>query len=129
MVFTLGSFVLVTVAVAFVSWLKTKGTDETSKDGYFLGGRSLSGLVIFGSLMMTNLSAEQLVGRNGQGYAAGMTAMGWETMCPIALTLMALFFIPKYFNLGIVLCLASIVIAPFLLAAMYTVFSPIGLGG
>ena len=84
MVFTLGSFVLVTVAVAFVSWLKTKGTDETSKDGYFLGGRSLSGLVIFGSLMMTNLSAEQLVGRNGQGYAAGMTAMGWETMCPIA---------------------------------------------
>ena len=101
MVFTLGSFVLVTVAVAFVSWLKTKGTDETSKDGYFLGGRSLSGLVIFGSLMMTNLSAEQLVGRNGQGYAAGMTAMGWETMCPIALTLMALFFIPKYFKLGI----------------------------
>ena len=101
MAFTLGSFVLVTVAVAFVSWLKTKGTDETSKDGYFLGGRSLSGLVIFGSLMMTNLSAEQLVGRNGQGYAAGMTAMGWETMCPIALTLMALFFIPKYFKLGI----------------------------
>ena len=50
MVFTLGSFVLVTVAVAFVSWLKTKGTDETSKDGYFLGGRSLSGMVIFGSL-------------------------------------------------------------------------------
>lgn len=129
MVFTLGSFVLVTVAVAFVSWLKTKGTDETSKDGYFLGGRSLSGLVIFGSLMMTNLSAEQLVGRNGQGYAAGMTAMGWETMCPIALTLMALFFIPKYFNLGIVLCLASIVIAPFLLTVMYTVFSPISLGG
>ena len=40
------------------------------------------------------------------------------------LTLMALFFIPKYFNRGIVLCLASIVIAPFLLAAMYTVFSP-----
>ncbi len=31
MVFTLGSFVLVTVAVAFVSWLKTKGTDETRK--------------------------------------------------------------------------------------------------
>lgn len=58
-------------------------------------------MVIFGSLMMTNLSAEQLVGRNGQGYAAGMTAMGWETMCPIALTLMALFFIPKYFKLGI----------------------------
>lgn len=51
--------------------------------------------------MMTNLSAEQLVGRNGQGYAAGITAMGWETMCPVALTLMALFFVPRYFKLGI----------------------------
>ena len=100
MIFTIGSFVFVTALVAFISWLKTRNTDETNKDGYFLGGRSLTGWVIFGSLMMTNLSAEQLVGRNGQGYAAGMTAMGWETMCPIALTLMALFFVPKYFKLG-----------------------------
>ncbi|WP_432618845.1 solute:sodium symporter family transporter, partial [Butyricicoccus sp.] len=101
MVFTLVSFVAVTALVAFISWLKTRGTDETSQDGYFLGGRSLTGIVIFGSLMMTNLSAEQLVGRNGQGYAAGITAMGWETMCPVALTLMALFFVPRYFKLGI----------------------------
>lgn len=101
MVFTLASFVAVTALVAFISWLKTRGTDETSQDGYFLGGRSLTGIVIFGSLMMTNLSAEQLVGRNGQGYAAGITAMGWETMCPVALTLMALFFVPRYFKLGI----------------------------
>ena len=101
MVVTLASFVAVTALVAFISWLKTRGTDETSQDGYFLGGRSLTGIVIFGSLMMTNLSAEQLVGRNGQGYAAGITAMGWETMCPVALTLMALFFVPRYFKLGI----------------------------
>ena len=101
MVWTLASFVLVTALVAFISWWKTKGTDETSADGYFLGGRSLSGIIIFGSLMMTNLSAEQLVGRNGQGYAAGMTAMGWESMCPIALTLMAIFFVPRYFKCGI----------------------------
>ncbi|MGN1008250.1 MAG: solute:sodium symporter family transporter, partial [Butyricicoccus sp.] len=101
MAFTLISFVLVTALVAFISWYKTRGTDETNKEGYFLAGRSLTGIVIFGSLMMTNLSAEQLVGRNGQGYAAGMTAMGWESMCPIALTLMALFFVPRYFKLGI----------------------------
>lgn len=101
MIWTLVSFVAVTALVAFISWIKTRGTDETSQEGYFLGGRSLTGIVIFGSLMMTNLSAEQLVGRNGQGYAAGMTAMGWESMCPVALTLMALFFVPKYFKLGI----------------------------
>lgn len=101
MIWTLVSFIAVTALVAFISWMKTRGTDETSQEGYFLGGRSLTGIVIFGSLMMTNLSAEQLVGRNGQGYAAGMTAMGWEAMCPVALTLMALFFVPKYFKLGI----------------------------
>lgn len=101
MVFTLVSFVAVTAMVAFISWLKTRGTDETTQEGYFLGGRSLPGIVIFGSLMMTNLSAEQLVGRNGQGYSVGITAMGWETMCPVALTLMALFFVPRYLKLGI----------------------------
>lgn len=101
MFFTLCSFAAVTALVAFISWWKTRGTDETTADGYFLGGRSLTGIVIFGSLMMTNLSAEQLVGRNGQGYAAGMTAMGWESMCPIALTLMAMFFVPRYLRRGI----------------------------
>lgn len=99
--FTLFSFALVTVLVFVISWWKTRSEDETTAEGYFLGGRSLTGIVIFGSLMMTNLSAEQLVGRNGQGYAAGMTAMGWESMCPIALTLMAVFFVPKYLKRGI----------------------------
>lgn len=75
MAFTLVSFAAVTALVAFISWWKTRGTDETTADGYFLGGRSLTGIVIWGSLMMTNLSAEQLVGRNGQGYIAGSVAM------------------------------------------------------
>ena len=35
-------------------------------EGYFLAGRGLPGVVIAGSLLMTNLSAEQLVGNNGQ---------------------------------------------------------------
>ena len=100
MVFTLGSFVLVTVAVAFVSWLKTKGTDETSKDGYFLGGRSLSGLVIFGSLMMTNLSAEQLVGLNGQSWKTNMGPIAWEVGSMFTLLVLAYYFLPKYLKMG-----------------------------
>ncbi|HBN57568.1 MAG TPA: solute:sodium symporter family transporter [Lachnospiraceae bacterium] len=99
--FTLFSFAIVTVLVFVISWWRTRDEDENTAEGYFLGGRSLTGVIIFGSLMMTNLSAEQLVGRNGQGYTAGMTAMGWESMCPIALTLMAVFFVPKYLKRGI----------------------------
>ena len=46
MLFTLVTFVGFTALVALISYVKTKGSDETSADGYFLGGRSLSGLVI-----------------------------------------------------------------------------------
>ena len=101
MLFQMISFVGFTALVAFVSWLKTRGSDETSKEGYFLAGRGLPGIVIAGSLMMTNLSAEQLVGRNGQGFAIGMGAMGWEAICPITLILLAMFFLPRYLKSGI----------------------------
>ncbi len=53
--------------VAWFSWLKTKGTTD-SRDGYFLAGRGLSSVFIAGSLLLTNLSAEQLIGLNGSAY-------------------------------------------------------------
>ncbi len=66
MVFTFVTFVFFTALVAVVSYIKTKGDDQTTADGYFLAGRGLPGIVIAGSLLLTNLSAEQLVGTNGQ---------------------------------------------------------------
>ena len=39
--------------------------NKQSADGYFLGGRSLTGPVIAASLLLTNLSTEQIVGLNG----------------------------------------------------------------
>ena len=65
---TMVSFVFFTVLVAVISWYLTKKEDLSTNTGYFLGGRSLSGIVIAGSLMLTNLSAEQLVGLNGNGF-------------------------------------------------------------
>ena len=38
----------------------------------------LTGLVIAGSLEMTNLSTEQLVGQAGQSYSTNMGAMSWS---------------------------------------------------
>ena len=44
--------------------------------GLFSGwSRGLTGLVIAGSLELTNLSTEQLVGQTGQSYATNMGAM------------------------------------------------------
>lgn len=81
--------------VAFISYLKTKGEVETS-DGYFLAGRGLKGTFIAGSLVLTNLSAEHLIGLNGNSYRGNMSAMGWEVTAAVAIMIMAVYLLPKY---------------------------------
>lgn len=95
-----GSFLFFTALVAWVSWYFTKEEDLESNDGYFLGGRSLTGGVIAGSLLLTNLSAEQLVGLNGNGFSGGLLSMSWEVTSGITLVLMALIFLPRYLKSG-----------------------------
>ncbi|NNE76220.1 MAG: solute:sodium symporter family transporter, partial [Pricia sp.] len=62
------SFLGFTMLVGIISYFATRTTDEKSSDGYFLGGRSLTAGVIAGSLLLTNLSTEQIVGLNGSAY-------------------------------------------------------------
>jgi len=95
------SFVGFTALVAIVAWYSTRKTDESSADGYYLGGRSLGALTIAGSLLLTNLSAEQIVGLNGQAFAEGILVMAWETLAAIAMVITAIWFLPKYMNTGI----------------------------
>ncbi|MBS4179513.1 solute:sodium symporter family transporter [Lederbergia citrea] len=95
------TFLAYTIFVMWFSWYKTKGTDLTSSDGYFLGGRSLTGIVIASSLILTNLSTEQIVGLNGQAFGESMVVMAWEVTAPIALILMAFVFLPRYLKAGI----------------------------
>ena len=95
------SFVAFTTIVAIISYLKTRKTDETTADGYFLGGRSLTAGVIAGSLLLTNLSTEQIIGLNGQAYSEGLVVMAWETLAAIAIVITAIFLLPRYLKGGI----------------------------
>ena len=90
-----------TILVAVISYVKTKGDDQTTADGYFLAGRGLPGVVIAGSLLLTNLSAEQLVGTNGQTWAVGMSPMAFEVLAATALIVLALWAAPRYLKSGI----------------------------
>ena len=72
------TFLFFTALVAVISGWKTRGDNLDSAEGYFLAGRGLPGIVIAGSLLLTNLSAEQMVGLNGQGWASDMSPIGWE---------------------------------------------------
>lgn len=81
--------------VGWISYQKTKGSID-DKDGYFLAGRGLTGTFIAGSMLLTNLSAEQLTGLNGSAYAFNMSAMAWEVTAGFATIIMALVFLPRY---------------------------------
>lgn len=95
------SFLGFTILVAFIAWYATRKTDENSADGYYLGGRSLGAITIAGSLLLTNLSAEQIVGLNGQSFAQGVLVMAWETLAAISMIVTAIYLLPKYMRSGI----------------------------
>ncbi len=98
---TVFSFLFFTGLVGFLTWLLTRRDDHRSKDGYFLGGRSLTFPLIAGSLLLTNLSTEQMVGLNGAAFDDGLCVMVWEVVAVVALVLMALFFLPRFLKSGI----------------------------
>jgi len=81
--------------VAWVSYSKTRG-EVSTKDGYFLAGRGLSAIFIAGSMLLTNLSAEQLIGLNGSAYGFNMSSMAWEVTAAFATICMAFVFLPRY---------------------------------
>lgn len=95
------SFVGFTLLVAVITWWKVRKADTGSQQGYFLAGRSLKAPVIAASLMLTNLSTEQLVGLSGQAYKSGMSVMGWEVTSAVTLIFLALIFLPRYLQRGI----------------------------
>jgi SSS family solute:Na+ symporter len=95
------SFIAFTLVVGLISWYATRNTNEVSSDGYFLGGRSLTAPVIAGSLLLTNLSTEQIVGLNGSAYESGLSVMAWETLAAITMVVTAIFLLPRYLKGGI----------------------------
>ena len=98
---TIISFVFFTGLVATLTFILTRKDDHDSSKGYFLGGRSLGGLVIAGSLLLTNLSTEQMVGLNGAAFNDGLCVMVWEVVAVVALVAMAIFFLPRFLKSGI----------------------------
>lgn len=98
---TIASFLFFTALVAVITVVATRGDDYSTQDGFFLAGRSLTWPFIAGSLLLTNLSTEQLVGLNGAAYTHGFAVMVWEVVAVLALVAMALFFLPRFLRNGV----------------------------
>ncbi|MGX7025666.1 solute:sodium symporter family transporter [Vagococcus hydrophili] len=99
--FSVISFLVIITCVWIFAFKKSRGVSVEGAEGFFMGGRSLTALPIAGSIIMTNLSTEQIVGQNGQSYIAGMEVMAWEVTAAIAIVLLATVFLPKYLKYGI----------------------------
>ncbi len=98
---TLITFAFFTALVGVITYYMTRGDDHGTSTGYFLAGRTLTGGFIAGSLLLTNLSTEQLVGLNGTAYTDGIAVMAWEVIAGLSLVFLALFFLPRYLKSGI----------------------------
>ncbi|MCP9236988.1 solute:sodium symporter family transporter [Lewinella sp. JB7] len=98
---TVLTFLLYTGFVAFYATWQLRRDSLNTQDGYFLGGRSLTGVVIAGSLLLTNISTEHLVGMNGSAYRNGAIIVAWEVTSALALIVGALYFAPKYLKMGL----------------------------
>ncbi len=99
--YTVITFIAFTAFVAFYSWYKLRKEKLGSQDGYFLGGRSLTGVVIAGSMLLTNISTEHLIGMNGSSYKNGFIIIAWEVTSALALVAAAIYFVPKYLKMGL----------------------------
>jgi len=87
--------------VAVYSYIKLRKERLTSSEGYFLGGRSLTGIVIAGSMLLTNISTEHLIGMNGSSYKNGFIIIAWEVTSALALVVAAIYFVPRYLKMGL----------------------------
>jgi SSS family solute:Na+ symporter len=92
------SFFGIHAAVALLTWWRSRRRDGGD---FFLGRRTLGAPVVAMSLLLTNLSTEQLVGLNGDGYRHGAVAIAWEIFGAFGLVLFALVFLPRYWAAGV----------------------------
>ncbi|KAF0095213.1 MAG: SSS sodium solute transporter superfamily protein [Puniceicoccaceae bacterium 5H] len=95
------SFFFFTGLVGLLTWYITRRDEKNTSVGYFLAGRSLTFPLIAASMLLTNLSTEQMVGLNGSAFTDGLAVMVWEVLAVVALIAMALFFLPKFLRLGV----------------------------
>ena len=97
------SFILATAGVAIFTYRIVRGMkkSDNATEEYFTGGRALGWPIVAGSLLLTNLSTEQLVGLNGAVFGdKALVGIAWEALAAFAMIATALVFLPHYLASG-----------------------------
>ncbi|MBW8812669.1 MAG: sodium/sugar symporter [Caulobacterales bacterium] len=72
------------------------GAGAKTTTDYFLASRNLPWWAIGASLIAANISAEQIVGMSGSGYAIGLAIASYEWMAAATLLIVGKFFLPIF---------------------------------
>ncbi|MEM7688946.1 MAG: sodium/solute symporter [Pseudomonadota bacterium] len=83
------------LAIALFVSREPAGHQKDTQD-YFLAGRALPWWAIGASLIASNISAEQIIGQSGQGFAVGMAIAAYEWQAAIVLIIVAKYFLPIF---------------------------------
>ena len=95
-----GLYAFALLAIAFWVSRAPKGETRDTED-YFLAGRALPWWAIGSSLIASNISAEQIIGQSGQGFAVGIAIAAYEWQAAIVLIIVAKWFLPIFLKRGI----------------------------
>lgn len=97
---TLDVMVIVAYAIGIfglAQWVsREKGGKAKDSADYFLASKNLPWWAIGASLIAANISAEQIVGMSGSGYAIGLAIASYEWMAALTLLIVGKFFLPIF---------------------------------
>ncbi len=97
----LSVFVLITAAIGWLTYRKVssdlaaQGGLGTAREEVFLAGKGLSWVVVAGSITLTNLSTDQLVGMNGNQM---VLLAWWELAAVVGLVILGKVILPVYYR-------------------------------
>ncbi len=97
----LSVFVLITATIGWLTYRKVssdlaaQGGLGTAREEVFLAGKGLSWVVVAGSITLTNLSTDQLVGMNGNQM---VLLAWWELAAVVGLVILGKVILPVYYR-------------------------------
>lgn len=91
----IAGYALALLGIALFVSREPEGHDKNTED-YFLAGRALPWWAIGASLIASNISAEQIIGQSGQGFAIGIAIAAYEWQAAIVLLIVAKYFLPIF---------------------------------
>jgi len=89
---------LYAISLLLIALWVSREADGNTKDteDYFLAGRTLPWWAIGASLIASNISAEQIIGQSGQGFAVGIAIAAYEWQAALVLLIVAKWFLPIF---------------------------------